>query len=115
MPCLECGVELQKPVRAADRRFCCVEHKNTFNNRATKRGVHAYHLIRAIRRERGKAKALKLWTELCRLELAWEDEDRRDGRTVPSYKPPELTLADIAGLARAVPTTNLFVKERMPA
>lgn len=114
MQCLECGAEVAPPVRCAPRRFCCAEHKSAFNNRAIKRGVHAYHLFRAIRRERKTAKALGLWTELCRLELAWEDEDRRDGRTMPSYKPPAMTLADIAELDRAVPTTNLFVKERMP-
>ena len=113
--CLECGAELTKQARGQAPRFCSVEHKRDFHNRAQTRGVHIYHLFRAMRRERAKAKQLNLWTELCRLELAWEDEDRANGRTMPSYKPAEMTLQDIAELKRCTPTTNLFIKERMPA
>lgn len=113
--CLECGISIAASKRGRAKRFCSPAHSQLFNNRAQSRGAHAYHLIRAIRRERDKAKQLGLWTELCRLELAWEDEDRAENRSAKSYKPPEMALADIAACERCIPSTNLYIREREPA
>ncbi len=59
------------------------------------RGADMYDLFRALRRERGKAKDLNLWTALCQLEKKWNDEDgeKRDGRK--SYMPPQKALANL--------------------
>lgn len=106
--CLECDARLTPSKRGQAKRFCCPAHAKAFNNIALKRGAQAYHLIRAMRRDRADAKRLNIWTELCRLELAWEDEDRAAGRVTKSYKPPEMALMDIAALERCTPTTNLY-------
>jgi len=57
-----------------------------------KRGAEMYDLFRALRRERPLAKLLNIWTELCRLELKWQEEDeaQRPGRR--SYTPPKRAL-----------------------
>jgi hypothetical protein len=56
------------------------------------RGAELYDLFRALRRERSTAKALNLWTQICRLELGWhmDDEKQRPGRR--SYMPPTKAL-----------------------
>lgn len=108
--CLECATPIPPSRSGEPRRFCCTACRRAFNNRAQTRGAHAYHLIRAIRRDRDEAKELNLWTELCRLELAWEDEDRAAGRVTNSYKPPRMALADIQACDRCIPTTNLYMK-----
>lgn len=112
--CLECGVKLTPSKRGHPRRFCAPAHAKTFNNIAAKRGSHAYHLVYAMRSEREKSKQLGLWNELCRLHIAWRDEDQKSGRTMPAYKPPEMTLADIAACERCIPSTNLYIREREP-
>lgn len=88
--CLECGGALT--ARRAGQEFCKPTCRQTFNNRRMQRGAEAYDLFRALRRERGDAKNLNLWTELCRLELKWqtEDEAQRPGRR--SYMPPTKAL-----------------------
>lgn len=59
------------------------------------RGAELYDLFRALRRERGMAKGLNLWTEICRLELNWhlEDQRKRPGRR--SYMPPKRALLNL--------------------
>lgn len=94
-PCLcqECGNRISDPQR--EQLFCSAPCRQTFNNRRMKRGAELYDLFRALRRERGKAKELNLWTQICRLELEWQmqDEAQRPGRK--SYMPPEKALANL--------------------
>lgn len=85
--CPECG-------NAHSRKgaFCSTSCRQAFNNRRLQRGAEVYDLLRAMRRERDKAKALNVWTEICRLELRWntEDEAERPGRR--SYIEPRRAL-----------------------
>lgn len=91
--CQECG----KPASDARKTqaFCCTGCRVVFNNRRKTRGADAYDLIRALRRERSTAKSMNIWTELCRLELSWDIEDKaaRPGRR--SYIKPEAALAHL--------------------
>lgn len=91
--CLECGNAIHAP--RSGKEFCCSPCRMAFNNRRRDRGADMYDLFRALRRERDKAKALGLWTELCRLELKWQEEDeaRRPGRR--SYVPPRRALDNL--------------------
>lgn len=75
--------------------FCSPSCRQAFNNRRIQRGGEIYDLFRALRRERSKAKALNIWTQICRLELKWQEEDeaQRPGRR--SYMPPEKALANL--------------------
>lgn len=59
------------------------------------RGAELYDLFRALRRERSEAKALNLWTQICRLEKTWQDQDeaKRPGRR--SYTAPRKALANL--------------------
>lgn len=63
-----------------------------WNNRRMQRGAELYDLFRALRRDRAAAKELRLWTQLCRLELAWQEEDQRERPGRPSYAPPSRAL-----------------------
>ncbi len=72
-------------------------------------GAPFYHLIRAWRRERSKAKKLGLWNAICQLELYFDDRDKTLGKK--TYLPPELVLDDIERQDMR-PTTNLYIKER---
>ncbi len=105
--CLECECSLTVSDRGHARRFCCTAHKNTFNNRAQASGAPFYHLIRAWRRERSKAKKLGLWNAICQLELYFDDRDKRLGKK--TYMPPEFVLDDIQRLDM-IPTTNVSVR-----
>ena len=91
--CLECGTALTE--RRNGKQFCSTPCRQSFNNRRMQRGAEIYDLFRALRRERSEAKALNLWTQICRLELAWqqEDEEARPGRR--SYVPPRKALANL--------------------
>lgn len=84
--CHECGASFT--ARRHDACFCSTPCRKTFHNRRAVRGAEMYDLFRALRRERSKASSLNLWTELCRLELRWFEED--DGRR--TYLPPEEAL-----------------------
>ena len=88
--CQECGNHIT--TAATGKVFCSTHCRQTFNNRRMQRGAEMYDLFRALRRERSEAKALDIWTELCRLELKYqgEDDDLRDGRK--SYMPPRKAL-----------------------
>lgn len=89
--CQECGNRISE----ARKLFCSTPCRQTFNNRRLQRGAELYDLFRAHRRERSVSKQLGLWTEICRLELAWQQEDdaARPGRR--SYMPPQKALANL--------------------
>lgn len=91
--CLECSAPLSG--RRKGQEFCSTAHRQAFNNRRMQRGAELYDLFRALRRERSTAKAMNLWTQICRLELGWqmEDEKKRPGRR--SYMPPTKALANL--------------------
>ncbi len=108
MPCLECSDPIINRQRGA--RFCSPACQKMFGNRAMVRGAAFYHLIRAHRRERDKSKQLNLWTQICRLELYYNDIDA--GKR--TYLPPELVLSDIAA-QDMIPSTNLYIKETRDA
>lgn len=105
--CLECASPLAPSKR--ERRFCSSICKSTFNNRRLRRGAEIYDLFRAMRRDRKLASELDIWTEMCRLDTLWEDEDRAENRVAKSYKPPAMALADLHGADR-VPMTNIYVR-----
>ncbi|MGX1353356.1 hypothetical protein AB7M49_006977 [Bradyrhizobium elkanii] len=88
--CQECGEDIS--ARRRGQEFCKPSCRQAFNNRRMQRGAELYDLFRALRRERADAKALNLWTELCRLELKYqiEDETARPGRR--SYMPPQKAI-----------------------
>lgn len=109
MPCLECSIPIQPSTRGRAKRFCSVACGKAFNNRRATRGALLYDLFRAVRRDRKTAQDQGVWTEMCRLELAWNDEDA--GRR--TYKPVRMALADIEALD-IKPTTNLYLKEATP-
>lgn len=106
--CLECGKLWND--RKAGRQFCCTTCRMAFNNRRMKRGAELYDLFRAMRRERDQAKALGLWSEMCRLELRWhqEDEATRPGRR--SYMPPAKALANLRETGR-LPIGEVLVRD----
>lgn len=91
--CQEC----EKPISGQQRAksFCSARCRQTFNNRRMQRGADLYDLFRALRRERGTAKALGLWTEICRLELQWQMEDERERPGRRSYIPPQRALTHL--------------------
>ncbi len=104
MPCLECSAPIVKKRREA--RFCSLGCQKTFGNRAMVRGAAFYHLMRANRRERSKAKQLGLWNAMCQLELYYNDIDK--GKK--TYLPPELVLVDI-DRQDMVPMTNTGMRK----
>jgi len=59
------------------------------------RGAELYDLFRALRRERDTAKAMGLWTEICRLELGWNMEDQKERPNRRSYMRPQKALANL--------------------
>lgn len=91
--CQECGNRITESRRA--KMFCSPACRQTFNNRRMQRGADMYDLFRALRRERGKAKDMNIWTVLCQLEKRWNDEDTeaRPGRK--SYMPPSKALTNL--------------------
>ncbi len=101
--CFECQAEIDG--RRPEARFCCSAHQKQFGNRAASRGAAFYHLMRANRRERSKAKQLGLWNAMCQLELYYNDIDA--GKR--TYLPPEMVLDDIAR-QDMIPTTNVSVR-----
>lgn len=110
-PCLECGSPVPQTARRK-REFCCREHSNDFQNRRKSRGAEIYDLFRAMRRDRAKAKELDIWTEMCRLDTLWEDEDRTSGRVTKSYLDPERALHQLKNVRDRVPSTNVgYVRE----
>lgn len=92
--CPECGNAVSGS-RQPDKMFCSSACRQSFNNRRMKRGAEIYDLFRALRRERSRAKALNLWTMICRLELEWQIEDERERPGRKSYADPEKALANL--------------------
>ena len=88
--CKECGSPQTTTRRG--KGFCSDRCRVVFNNRRLQRGADLYDLFRALRRERDEAKTLNIWTEICRLEKIWQDEDEtmRPGRR--SYIEPRRAL-----------------------
>jgi len=105
--CQECGA----PITGGriGQEFCAKECRQAFNNRRMQRGAELYDLFRALRRERGAAKDLAIWTAICRLELKWqtEDEAARPGRK--SYMPPRKALANLLDKG-SLPRGEVLVK-----
>lgn len=91
--CLECASAIEG--RRIGKEFCSSQCRLAFNNRRMQRGAEIYDLFRALRRERGVAKELGLWSEICRLERQWQDEDEaaRPGRR--SYMPPRKAITNL--------------------
>jgi hypothetical protein len=48
-----------------------------------------------LRRERDVAKRMNIWTEICRLELIWQQEDEIERPERRSYVPPSEALAHL--------------------
>lgn len=90
--CRECGT----PVSDGRKLFCSTPCRMAFNNRRMQRGAMIYDLFRALRRERSEAKKLNIWTEICRLEYVWQQEDERERPGRRSYTPPKEALANLA-------------------
>ena len=105
--CLECSSELTPSRAGKPKRYCSPSCRKTFENRARERGQVLYHLFRVYRRQRREAERLKVWTEMCRLELSWNDDD--NGRQ--TWKPAAMALHDIYARDQ-IPSTNIFLKER---
>lgn len=76
--CLECQACIQAHDKRAD--FCGTACRKTWNNRRMIRGAELYDLFMALRFERGAAKALGIWSLLCRMASWWGQEDRAAGR-----------------------------------
>lgn len=117
--CQECGKSYQSARRGQE--FCSNQCRQDFNNRRMQRGAELYDLFRALRRDRTTAKEMNLWTQLCRLELKWQQEDEaaRPGRR--SYMPPAkamMILFDKGSLQRGeviVPTRRVEPPSRRAA
>ena len=78
--CNECGSSYQP--RRCDEFFCSTPCRKDFDNRAMVRGRELYHLFMVMRYERGVAKILGVWAIMCRMAMAWREEDnaQRSGR-----------------------------------
>lgn len=112
--CQECGTRYTPRAGRGQSnvKFCTRACSLKFKNRAMERGSQIYHLFRGLRRDRAKAKALGVWTEMCRLETMWEDEDRANNRKVPSWRPLKDELYHLLEVRDLRPTTNVgFVRE----
>ena len=88
--CDECGHEYTP--RRGDQFFCSTDCRKAFENRRMTRGAELYDLFRAMRRERDKAKELGIWSEMCRLEFRWQEEDEAERPGRKSYRPPKRAL-----------------------
>lgn len=88
--CLECG----KPVVsvAVNAEFCSSTCRKAWNNRRLTRGAELYDFMMVLRFDRGRAKALRLWTLMCRLVALFRDEDWRDRAGRRSWSPAEQVL-----------------------
>lgn len=95
--CQECGTSF---TGQRGKHFCSTTCRQAFNNRRMKRGAEMYDLFRAMRRERGSAKQLGLWSEMCRLELRWHEEDQRERPGRRSYMPPQAALLNLRETGR---------------
>lgn len=95
--------------RHPSQDFCCPEHGKLFNNLRMVRGAELYDLFCGMRSERALAKELDVWTEMCRLELRWKQEDGAHRRYLPLktalmrlYETGRLMLGEIVAKAHRV-------------
>ena len=88
--CLECGKPSSSP--AANAEFCSTPCRKAWNNRRLTRGAELYDLMMVCRFDRGRAKALRIWTLMCRLVSTFRHEDRRDRDGRRSWSPSEQVL-----------------------
>lgn len=88
--CLECGKAAVST--AVNAEFCCSACRKAWNNRRLTRGAELYDFMMVLRFDRGRAKALKLWTLMCRLVALFRDEDWRDRAGRRSWSPAEQVL-----------------------
>lgn len=95
--CHECSTAFVQP--RADACFCSTSCRKTFNNRRAVRGAEVYDLFRALRRERPLAKELNIWTQMCRLELRWQEEDTKRGKG-RAYRAPRKHLQELIDTGR---------------
>ena len=102
--CLECGAPRTK---AAE--FCKSSCRMDWNNRRRKRGAEIYDLFMVIRHERGLAKAMGLWTLICRLATHYREEDFREREGRRSWRKPQQVIAGKPYL-RAIIGINLVGK-----
>jgi hypothetical protein len=105
--CAECGVEFARKRITAE--YCSTECRKAFNNRRAVRGAALYDLFCAMRRERSEAKELGIWSEMCRLELRWNEEDAAEREGRKSYVPPKQALDRLRDRG-ATPRGELLVK-----
>lgn len=98
--CLECGYPASSA--ASNAEFCSPGCRKDWNNRRMKRGAELYDFMMVLRFERGRAKALRLWTMMCRLVAIFREEDRtqRSGRR--SWSIPEQVMEKKAFLHATV-------------
>lgn len=92
--CPECGNALTATPQPG-KLFCSPACRQTFNNRRMQRGAELYDLFRSLRRDRAEAKSLNMWTQICRLELAWQMEDEKNRQGRKSYMPAKRALANL--------------------
>jgi hypothetical protein len=85
--CLECGKAAIST--AVNAEFCSSPCRKAWNNRRLTRGAELYDFMMVLRFDRGRAKALRLWTLMCRLVAIFREEDwnQRAGRR--SWSPAE--------------------------
>ncbi len=107
--CLECDNRIENAREG--QLFCSPAHRQIFNNRRMQRGAELYDLFRALRRERAEAKRLNLWTQICKLERHWQDEDERDRPGRKSYMPPRRALT-ILREKGSLPIGEILVRGR---
>lgn len=110
--CQECGNRISAGPRA--KLFCSAKCRLAQNNRRMKRGAELYDLFRALRRERAEAARLGLWTEICRLEKQWYDEDQAERAGRKSYMPPKKALANLLDKG-SLPRCEILVRGRPTA
>lgn len=88
--CAECGASFQP--RRSDEFFCSIPCRKNFDNRAMARGRDLYHLFMTLRYDRGLAKAMNVWSILCRMCETWRAEDHRERAGRPSWSHPKRIL-----------------------
>lgn len=88
--CLECSAPSSSP--AANAEFCSTPCRKAWNNRRLTRGAELYDLMMVCRFDRGRAKALRIWTLMCRLVSTFRAEDRRERQGRRSWSPAEQVL-----------------------
>lgn len=87
--CREC----LKPLRVSARpeiEFCGMACRIAWRNRRSSRGAELYDPFMGLRYEREAARDAGLWSLMCRMAQAWNDEDKAAGRK--SYFSPRETV-----------------------